>query len=80
MKLISAQELAKILGVNETTVRKNAAKGTYPFRTVRVGSLWKFADEEVYEYVYGSKWREIAKEQGLFDENTDNTSGGTKEV
>ena len=62
MKLLSAQEVAKILGCAESTVRTNAAKGKFGFRTVKIGSLWKFPDEEVYEYAYGKDWRERINE------------------
>ena len=60
MKLITAQEVAKIMGCAESTIRTNAKKGTLGFTAVKVGSLWKFRDEEVYEYVYGKNWRDIA--------------------
>jgi excisionase family DNA binding protein len=60
LKLISAQEVAKIMGCAESTIRTNAKKGTLGFTAVKVGSLWKFRDEEVYEYVYGKNWRDIA--------------------
>lgn len=43
----------------ESTIRTNAKKGTLGFGAVKVGSLWKFRDEEVYEYVYGKNWKEI---------------------
>lgn len=59
MKLITAQEVAKIMGCAESTIRTNAKKGTLGFTAVKVGSLWKFRDEEVYEYVYGKNWRDI---------------------
>lgn len=60
MKLITAQEVAKIMDCAESTIRTNAAKGTLGFPAVKVGKLWKFRDEEVYEYVYGKNWRDIA--------------------
>lgn len=59
MKLISAQETAKILGCAESTIRTNAKKGVLGFQAVKVGALWKFRDEEVYEYVYGKNWRSV---------------------
>lgn len=59
MKFLSAPEVAKILGVDQTTIRANAAKNRLGFRCVRVGKLWKFPAEEVYEYVYGQNWREV---------------------
>ena len=80
MKLLSAQEVAKLLGCAESTIRTNAAKDRLGFRTVKVGSLWKFPDEEVYQHLYGSNWREIVKEQGLFDEDTSNASSGTEQI
>ena len=43
----------------ESTIRTNAKKGTLGFTAVKVGSLWKFRDEEVYEYVYGKDWKRI---------------------
>ena len=59
MKLITAQEVAKIMDCAESTIRTNAAKGTLGFPAVKVGKLWKFRDEEVYEYVYGKDWKRI---------------------
>ena len=59
MKLITAQEVAKIMNCAESTIRTNAKKGTLGFEAVKVGSLWKFRDEDVYEYVYGKNWKEI---------------------
>ena len=59
MKLITAQEVAKIMGCAESTIRTNAKKGTLGFTAVKVGSLWKYRDEEVYEYVYGKDWKHI---------------------
>lgn len=59
MKLITAQEVAKIMNCTESTIRTNAKKGTLGFEAVKVGSLWKFRDEDVYEYVYGKNWRDI---------------------
>lgn len=59
MKLISAQEVAKIMNCAESTIRTNAKKGTLGFEAVKVGSLWKFRDEDVYEYVYGKDWKRI---------------------
>lgn len=59
MKLITAQEVAKIMNCAESTIRTNAKKGTLGFTAVKVGSLWKFRDEEVYEYVYGKDWKRI---------------------
>lgn len=62
MKLITAQEVAKIMGCAESTIRTNAKKGTLGFTAVKVGSLWKFRDEEVYEYVYGKDWKSIVSD------------------
>jgi excisionase family DNA binding protein len=59
LKLITAQEVAKIMDCAESTIRTNAAKGTLGFPAVKVGKLWKFRDEEVYEYVYGKDWKRI---------------------
>ena len=59
MKLITAQEVAKIMGCAESTIRTNAIKGTLGIPAVKVGKLWKFRDEEVYEYVYGKDWKRI---------------------
>lgn len=70
MKLLTAQQVAKLLGVNETTVRINASKGRLGFRHIKVGSLWKFPEDEVYEYIYGQNWREIIGDQA--DEDTNN--------
>jgi excisionase family DNA binding protein len=57
MKLLSAKEVAKLLGINQTTVRVNAGKGAYPFRSLRVGALWKFPEEDVMKFLYGEDWK-----------------------
>ncbi len=62
MKLLSVQEVAKILGCGESTVRTNAKKGTFGFRVVKVGSLWKFPSNEVYKYLYGDGWEKHVPE------------------
>jgi excisionase family DNA binding protein len=67
MNLLSAQEVAKLLGINETTVRLNAKNGKLPFHCLRVGSLWKFPKDEVMQFLYGNDWKEIAE-----NENTTN--------
>ena len=64
MNFLSAQQVAKILNVNESTVRVNAGKGRYPFKYIRVGSLWKFPEDEVMEFMYGKNWREIKDKNG----------------
>lgn len=62
MRLLSTQETAEILGVSESGLRVNASKGRLGFRSVRVGSKWKFPDEDVYKYIYGENWKEYVKE------------------
>ena len=47
------------MGCAESTIRTNAKKGTLGFTAVKVGSLWKFRDEDVYEYVYGKNWKAV---------------------
>lgn len=69
MKLITAQEVAKIMGCADSTIRTNAAKGTLGFQAVKVGKLWKFRDEDVYEYVYGKNWKTIV--YGIVGEEPD---------
>lgn len=71
MTFLSAPEVAKILGVDQTTVRANAAKNRLGFRCVRVGKLWKFPAEEVYEYVYGKNWREVVECENEDTKSTD---------
>ena len=58
MKLLSTQEVAKLLRVSDCSIRMNAAKGKLGFRAVKVGALWKFPDEDVYKYLYGEDWKE----------------------
>lgn len=58
MNFLSVKDVAQMMGVNVSTVRANAAKGRYPFRAVRFGSLWKFPENEVKEYVYGKDYQE----------------------
>lgn len=47
MKFMSVSEVAAVLEVNETTVRRNAKMNKYPFRVLRIGGLWKFPADEV---------------------------------
>jgi len=49
--LINAPEVARLCGVNETTIRKNATNGTLGFKGVRIGGLWKFSRAEVLEHL-----------------------------
>ena len=63
MNWLSAQQVAKILGINESNVRINAGKCKFSFSSVRVGSLWKFPEDEVMEFRYGKNWKEILKEK-----------------
>lgn len=74
MKLLSSPEVAKLLRVSPCTIRMNAAKGRLGFRTVKVGSLWKFPDEDVYKYLYGENWKEKMPDlaMGIEDENSGN--------
>lgn len=65
MKFISAKEVAELLQCNVSTVRINAGKGRYPFRMIRIGSLYKFPEEEVKAYLYGSDYKPTEAE----DEN-----------
>ena len=79
MRLLSTQEVAQILGVSESGVRLNAQKGRLGFRTVRVGSKWKFPDEEVYLYAYGANWREHVKQLEFQNEVKGNTESCTQQ-
>lgn len=58
MKMLSAKDVAEILGCDVSTVRVNARKGTFAVPSIRVGKLYKFRDEDVYEYAYGKDWKE----------------------
>ena len=49
--LINTPEVARLCGVNETTIRKNAANGSLGFKGVRIGGLWKFSKTEVLEHL-----------------------------
>lgn len=53
MKLLTAPEVATILGVDKTTVRKNAQLGKLGFRALRIGSRWKFLESDVYNFING---------------------------
>lgn len=57
MKMLSAKEVADILGCDVSTVRVNARKGAFAVPSIRVGKLYKFRDEDVYEYAYGKNWK-----------------------
>ena len=54
MKFMSVTEVAAVLEVNETTVRRNAKMNKYPFRALRVGGLWKFPADEVRAFAEGT--------------------------
>ena len=53
--LINAPEVARLCGVNETTIRKNATNGSLGFKGVRIGGLWKFSKTEVLEHLQKMK-------------------------
>lgn len=53
--LINAPEVARLCGINETTVRKNATNGSLGFKGVRIGGLWKFSRAEVLEHLQKMK-------------------------
>lgn len=45
--LINAPEVAKLCGLDATTIRKNATNGKLGFKGVRIGGLWKFSKTEI---------------------------------
>lgn len=49
--LINAPEVARLCGINATTVRKNATNGSLGFKGIRIGGLWKFSRVEVLEHL-----------------------------
>jgi excisionase family DNA binding protein len=49
--LINAPEVARLCGVNETTIRKNATNGSLGFKGVKIGGLWKFSRAEILEHL-----------------------------
>lgn len=51
MEFLSVAEVAKLFGINETTVRRNARTNSFPFSSIRVGGLWKFPKDEIYNYI-----------------------------
>lgn len=53
MELMSTKQVAELFGVDETTIRDNAAKGTLGFRAIRIGGLWKFPKKEVMKHLLG---------------------------
>ena len=57
MKLLSAKEVAELLHIKEVTVRANAAKGTFGFRCLKAGSMWRFPEDEVMQYIYGKDYK-----------------------
>lgn len=58
-KILSAQQVADLLHIEVSTVRKHAANGTLGIRAMHIGKQWKFLEDDVYEYIYGPKWKEI---------------------
>lgn len=53
MKFMSVTEVAQILEVDVTTVRRCARLNKYPFRALRIGGLWKFPADEVRAFAEG---------------------------
>lgn len=53
MELLSTKQVAALCGVDVTTIRDNAAKGTLGFRAIRIGGLWKFPKDEVMRHLRG---------------------------
>ena len=49
--LINAPEVAKLCGLDATTIRKNATNGKLGFKGVRIGGLWKFSKTEILEHL-----------------------------
>lgn len=49
--LINAPEAARLCGINETTIRKNATNGRLGFKGVRIGGLWKFSKAEILAHL-----------------------------
>lgn len=49
--LINAPEVARLCGVDATTIRKNATNGSLGFKGIRIGGLWKFSKSEVLAYL-----------------------------
>lgn len=56
MKMLNAEQVAKILSCSESTIRNLAAKGKLGFRCLKIGAMWRFPEEDVMKYVYGDKW------------------------
>lgn len=48
---INAPQVAKLCGINATTVRHNATNGKLGFKGVRIGGLWKFSRSDVLEHL-----------------------------
>lgn len=53
--LINAPEVARLCGIDATTVRKNAENGKLGFKGVRIGGLWKFSKTEILEHLNKTK-------------------------
>lgn len=51
MDFINAPEVARLCGVDVTTIRKNATNGTLGFKGIRIGGLWKFSRADVLEHL-----------------------------
>lgn len=68
MTFLSVKDVANLFQCSECTVRNNAKKGSYPFRSIRIGSLYKFPKEEVLSYLYGKDYKpEAGNENGTDD-------------
>jgi excisionase family DNA binding protein len=72
MELLSTQEVAKVLGIHESTVRLWATKGNMPFKAIKIGKLWKFQKADVMQYRYGTDYD--PNEVGFNNENSGNTA------
>ena len=55
MDLINAPEVARMCGVDATTIRDNATNGKLGFKGIRIGGLWKFSRAAVLKHLEGLK-------------------------
>ena len=54
MKMLTATDVAQILGCSASTIRTLATKGQLQFRCLKIGAMWRFPEDDVMAYIRGS--------------------------
>lgn len=60
----SVNELAKQLGVTTRSIRNYLHEGK--LKGTKVGGQWKFSEQDLYEFLYGSQEKPMSRSENLF--------------